>query len=144
MEGRPSPQHHMQQPQQQQQGQHLAIMEGRPSPQHHMQQPQQQQQQQQHPRQKHTSPNVTPPLRPGGGNGMGSNQNAGYNTSPSSIFPPNVGPGFPGAQQMSRSYSGGEGSPNRFPMPGSPHGMGPPSQHVSSSTHPNMGNQKRK
>jgi tripartite motif-containing protein 33 len=75
------------------------------------------------------SPTVTPPLRPllpqGG-------PNSGYNNSPG-LFP--GAPQFPG--NMTR-YSGDNG---RFPMPHP--SMGPPQgpqPHVSSSTHPTMGN----
>lgn len=72
------------------------------------------------------SPNVTPPLRPllpqTGGN-TGYNNNTGlFGTGPQ--FPPNM-----------RSFSGDSG---RFPMPHP--SMGPPQPHVSSSTHPTMGN----
>ena len=77
------------------------------------------------------SPTVTPPLRPllpqGG-------PNSGYNNSP--------GPGlFPGGPQFPANMRNFTGDNGRFPMPHP--AMGPPQPHVSSSTHPNMGNGKK-
>ncbi len=104
------------------------------------QQQQQQQQQQQSSsssssRQKQsggTSPNVTPPLRPGMGG-----PNSGYNTSPGLYGPnvPNVPPNFPAAaaaMQMNRNFPQDGPQSSRYM---GPH-MGPPQPHVSSSTHP--------
>lgn len=115
--------HQQQIPPQQQQNQHQQQQHQQLSqPQAHQQQ---QQQQQQSSRQRQ-SPNVTPPLRPLLPQGS---SNTGYNTSPNlfqsgSQFPPGM-----------RAYT----NDSRFPMPGHP-SMGPPQTHVSSSTHPNMGN----
>lgn len=76
------------------------------------------------------SPTVTPPLSrpllPQGGPNSGYNNSSGlFSNSPQ--FPPSL-----------RNFPGD--NPSRFPMP---HTMGPPQPHVSSSTHPNMGNGKR-
>lgn len=96
-----------------------------PQPQNQPPQMPPQQQQQQSSRQRQ-SPNVTPPLRPLIPPGP---PNTGYNTSPN-LF-----------QSGGQYPPGMRGYPNdpRFPMPGHP-SMGPPQTHVSSSTHPNMGN----
>lgn len=74
------------------------------------------------------SPTVTPPLRPLLPQAA---PNSGYNSSPGLYqggqpFPPGM-----------RNFTGDSG---RFPMPHP--SMGPPQPHVSSSTHPNMGNGK--
>lgn len=78
------------------------------------------------PRQRQ-SPNVTPPLRP-----LLPQQapNTGYNSN-AGMF--SGAPNYPSGMRAFSSDSG------RFPMP---HAMGPPQPHVSSSTHPNMGNGK--
>lgn len=98
-------------------------------------QPQQQSSRQKQSQSGVTSPNVTPPLRPGPGLG---GPNSGYNTSPGLYGPnvpnvPNV-PNFPPGMQMNRSFNSEGSQSGRYPMV-PPH-MGPPQPHVSSSTHP--------
>lgn len=84
---------------------------------------------QQLPRQRQ-SPNVTPPLRPI--NHQQPGPNSGYNNSNSSLFAGGPSAGFP--PPGLRNFPGD----SRFPMH-----MGPPQPHVSSSTHPTMGNGKQ-
>lgn len=83
---------------------------------------------QQPPRQRQ-SPNVTPPLRPI--NHQQPGPNSGYNSNNSSMFAGGPSAGFP--PPGLRTFPGD----SRFPMH-----MGPPQPHVSSSTHPTMGNGK--
>ena len=107
--------------------------------------PQQQQQQQQNPLQQmaqqvdirsqqassrqRQSPNVTPPLRP-----------LLPQTGPNSGYNPNNNSGMFSANQQFPNMRNFQQAENpRFPMHPT---MGPPQPHVSSSTHPNMGNGK--
>jgi tripartite motif-containing protein 33 len=102
-------------------------------------------------RAKQPSPNITPPLRPGGmppvPNAMNQSGNFGngppmYNNGAAgSQQQQQPSPQYPPGMQMSRFGPDGAGPSNfaRFGPMGPPHSMAP-NQHVSSSTHPqNMG-----